>query len=413
MLKTSALLLATCFSAAPIAFFGGAQDSAPKQADAASGWVELFDGKTLDGWTQRNGTAEYAVIDGTIQGTTKKGSPNSFLCSDRFYGDFELEFDVKLSSDELNSGVQIRSHSIPTHKNGRVHGPQVEIDARRHSGYIYDEAGRGWLSTNRDDPASAAAYRSGEWNRYRVICFGPKIRTWVNGVPVADVLDDRSPTGFIGLQVHSVGGDPKWSVAWRNIRVREIGDGGGFAQLFNGKDLTGWTVNENPDSVRVENGAIVVNGNRAHAFYSGPVYQHAFKNFEMRALVRTKPSANSGLYFHTEFQKEGWPAKGYEVQVNNSQSDWRRTGGLYGIDDIKEAPAKDDQWFAMDVRVSGQHITVAVDGKPLIDYTEPKDVKREPSFAGRLLNRGTFALQAHDPGSEVWFKSIAVKPLPE
>ena len=170
MLKTSALLLATCFSAAPIAFFGGAQDSAPKQADAASGWVELFDGKTLDGWTQRNGTAEYAVIDGTIQGTTKKGSPNSFLCSDRFYGDFELEFDVKLSSDELNSGVQIRSHSIPTHKNGRVHGPQVEIDARRHSGYIYDEAGRGWLSTNRDDPASAAAYRSGEWNRYRVIC---------------------------------------------------------------------------------------------------------------------------------------------------------------------------------------------------------------------------------------------------
>ncbi len=235
----------------------------------------------------------------------------------------------------------------------------------------------------------------------------------MNGVQVADINDDWSPTGFIGLQVHSVQGDPQWQVAWRNLRLRELGDGGGFASLFNGKDLAGWKVNENPKSVRVQDGALVVQGDRSHVFYDGPVYQHSFKNFELKALVRTKPQANSGVYFHTEFQAEGWPAKGYEVQVNNTQSDWRRTGGLYGIDDIKEAPAKDDQWFSMLVRVEGQHITVDVDGKRLVDYTEPKDAQRDAHFAGRLLSRGTFALQAHDPGSEVWYKALSVRPLPE
>ncbi len=376
-------------------------------------WIDLFDGKSLTGWTQLNGSAKYEVVDGTIVGTTAKGSPNSFLCSDRFFGDFELEFDVKLLNDELNSGVQIRSHSIPTHNRGRVHGYQVEVSTNGHAGFVYDEARRGWLSTDRDDPARRAAFKNGEWNHYRILCLGSTIRTFVNGVQVADINDDWSPTGFIGLQVHSVQGDPQWQVAWRNLRLRELGDGGGFASLFNGKDLAGWKVNENPKSVRVQDGALVVQGDRSHVFYDGPVYQHSFKNFELKALVKTKPQANSGVYFHTEFQAEGWPAKGYEVQVNNTQSDWRRTGGLYGIDDIKEAPAKDDQWFSMLVRVEGQHITVDVDGKRLVDYTEPKDAQREAHFAGRLLSRGTFALQAHDPGSEVWYKALSVRPLPE
>ena len=380
---------------------------------AQDGWTNLFDGKTLNGWTQQNGTATYEVVDGTIVGTTVKGSPNSFLCSDRFYGDFELEFDVKLFDDELNSGVQIRSHSIPSHDKGRVHGYQVEISTNGHAGFVYDEARRGWLSTDRDDPGRRAAFKNGEWNHYRVICLGTTIRTWVNGVAIADIHDDWSPTGFLGLQVHGVSGDPKYRVAWRNLRLRELGDGGGFATLFNGKDLSGWKVNENPDSVAVKDGAIVVRGERAHVFYDGPVYQHAFKNFELRALVQTKPGANSGIYFHTLFQDSGWPEKGYEVQVNNSQSDWRRTAGLYGIDDIKESPAKDNEWFQMVVRVEGKHVTIAVDGKPVIDYVEPDDVKRPPQFAGRLIGRGTFALQVHDPGSEVWYKDIRVKPMPE
>ncbi len=377
------------------------------------GWIQIFDGKTLDGWTQRNGTATYAVVDGAIVGTTAKGSPNSFLCSDEFYGDFELELDVKLFDPQLNSGVQIRSHSIPTHKSGRVHGYQVEVASNGTAGFVYDEARRGWLSKDRDDPAMRAAWKAGEWNRYRIICLGSTIRTFVNGVPVAHVEDDWSPTGFIGLQVHSVGGDTKWRVGWRNLRLRHLGDGGGFADLFNGRDLSGWKINENPESARVEGGKLIVKGDRAHVFYDGPVYQHSFDNFELRALVQTKPGANSGIYFHTAFQASGWPEKGYEVQVNNTQSDNKRTGGLYAIDDVFEAPAPDDRWFSMHVRVVGQRVTVSVDGKQLVDYTEPAGVERAQGFAGRLLDRGTFALQVHDPGSEVWYKAIQVKPLPE
>jgi hypothetical protein len=382
-------------------------------APAQDGFVDLFDGETLNGWTQRNGSATYEVVDGTIVGTTAAGSPNSFLCSDRFFGDFELEFEVRLLDDELNSGVQIRSHSIPTHQDGRVHGYQVEISTNGHAGFVYDEARRGWLSTDRDDPAARSAFRNGAWNRYRVVCFGPTIRTWINDVPVAEVVDDWSPAGFIGLQVHAVGGDPKWKVAWRNIRLRELGDGGGFASLFDGRSLAGWKVNENPDSVRVQDGALVVRGERAHVFYEGPVYQHAFRNFELRCLVMTRPGANSGIYFHTAFQDGGWPAQGYEVQVNNSQSDWRRTGGLYAVDDVREAPAADDRWFAMAVRVEGKRVTVQVDGETTVDYVEPEGVERAAGFEGRLLSRGTFALQCHDPGSEVWFKQIRVRPLPE
>ncbi len=376
-------------------------------------WVDLFDGSTLEGWSQRNGTATYEVKDGVILGTTSAGSPNSFLCSDRFYGDYELEFDVKLFDDQLNSGVQIRSHSNPAYNAGRVHGYQVEVATNGHAGFIYDEAGRGWLSKDRDQPASRAAFKRGEWNRYRVICFGQSIRTWVNGVPVAHVTDAHSPTGFIGLQVHSVGGDPKWQVGWRNLRLRELGDGGGFASIFNGRDLTGWRVAERPESVRVQDGALIVNGDRAHVFYDGPVYRHSFKNFELRALVRSKPGSNSGIYFHTLFQESGWPSKGYEVQVNNTQGDWRRTGGLYGIDDLREPPAKDDVWFPMNIKVVGRRVQITVNDRRVVDYTEPEDVERPESFAGRLVDRGTFALQAHDPGSEVWYKAIEVRPLPE
>jgi hypothetical protein len=381
------------------------------QGDGA--WLELFDGKSLAGWKQLNGTASYAVEDGAIVGTTAKGSPNSFLCTERFFGDFELEFEVKLFDDELNSGVQIRSWSWPEHDKARVHGYQVEVSTNGEAGFVYDEARRGWLTTDRDDPRARAAFVHGEWNRYRIVCVGSTIKTWINGVPVADLRDDWSATGFIGLQVHSVGGDPKWRVAWRKLRLREIGDGGGFASLFDGTSLAGWRVNEHPESVSVKDGAIVVRGDRAHVFYDGPIARASFRNFELSALVRTQPGANSGLYFHTAFQDEGWPSKGYEVQVNNTQGDWRRTGGLYAVADVREAPAKDGQWFLMEVRVEGKHVVVKVDGKTTADYVEPDDVKRDPSLAGRLIARGTFALQAHDPGSEVAFKALRVRMLPE
>lgn len=186
-----------------------------------------------------------------------------------------------------------------------------------------------------------------------------------------------------------------------------------WISLFDGKSLNGWKANENPDTFKVENGAIVVNGPRSHLFYVGSVKDHNFKNFEWKADVMTTPGSNSGMYFHTEYQEQGWPAKGYEVQVNNSHTDWRRTGGLYAIQDVKEAPAKDNEWFTQLIIVQGKHVIVKVNGKTLVDYTEPDNPERPKEMAGRLISSGTFALQGHDPKSKVFFKNILVKPLPD
>ena len=185
-----------------------------------------------------------------------------------------------------------------------------------------------------------------------------------------------------------------------------------FKPLFNGKDLSGWEVSENPASVVVEDGALITHGERAHAFYVGDDGKASFKNFHLKAKVKTAEGANSGIYFHTEFQEKGWPSKGYECQVNNTQKDPKKTGGLYAVQDNFEAPVKDDVWFDYDIIVEGKHVIVKINGKTISDYTEPDDVEREESMADRLIGSGTFALQAHDPGSKVWFKEIMVKTLP-
>lgn len=186
-------------------------------------WKPLFNGKNLEGWEQINGEAEYSVEDGTIVGTTVKGSPNSFLCTKKHYTDFELEFEVK-DDPRLNSGVQIRSNSLPDYKNGRVHGYQVEIDPsdRAWSGGIYDEARRGWLDDLKDNEAARKAFKNGEWNTFRVLAFKDRIMTWVNGVPAANLEDDMTHKGFIGLQVHGFRGDPPAQVRWKNIRIRDL-----------------------------------------------------------------------------------------------------------------------------------------------------------------------------------------------
>jgi len=191
-----------------------------------SGWTNLFDGKTLDGWEQRNGTATYRVEDGAIVGKTNEGSPNSFLCTTKEYGDFELEFEVRVD-DGLNSGVQIRSQTRDT-RTGRVNGPQVEIEkSPGESGYIYGEAtGRGWL-TPQDQLKAHSHLKNGKWNKYRVVAKGPRIQTWINGQPVADLVDEEiyktHAKGFIGLQVHGIRkGTGPYEVAWRNIRIKEI-----------------------------------------------------------------------------------------------------------------------------------------------------------------------------------------------
>jgi hypothetical protein len=190
------------------------------------GWVSLFDGKTLEGFEQKNGTATYRVEDGCIVGKTNEGSPNSFLCTKKSYGDFELKFEVKVD-DELNSGVQIRSASKPDVDGGRVHGPQVEIAINGTAGFIYGEGlkGMGWLSEDRSNEAAKAAFKKGEWNKYRVLAEGKSIKTWVNDVPVANLVDEKTGmvSGFIGLQVHGIKkGTGPYEVRWRNLQVREI-----------------------------------------------------------------------------------------------------------------------------------------------------------------------------------------------
>ena len=190
-------------------------------ASSDGGWISLFDGKTLDGWVQINGTAKYEVKDGTILGTTVKGSPNSFLCTQKHYSDFELEFEVKLDS-RLNSGVQIRSNSFKEYRDGRVHGYQVEISTNGSAGFIYDEARRGWLSKDRSDQKARQAFKENQWNKFRVKCIADSIKTWVNDVPVSDLADSMTKKGFIGLQVHGFRGDPPAWVQWRNIRIRQL-----------------------------------------------------------------------------------------------------------------------------------------------------------------------------------------------
>lgn len=186
----------------------------------------------------------------------------------------------------------------------------------------------------------------------------------------------------------------------------------GWVSLFDGKSLTGWRASENPATFGVDDGKIVVNGPRAHLFYEGPVMDHDFDDFEFKAQVMTTPGSNSGIFFHTAFQEEGWPTKGYEVQVNNSQSDWRRTGSIYAYDDVKEVHVPDDEWYTQHIIVRGNKVTVKLNGKTVVEYTEPENVERAAGEKGRVISSGTFALQGHDPDSKVYFKNIMVKPLP-
>ena len=187
----------------------------------------------------------------------------------------------------------------------------------------------------------------------------------------------------------------------------------GWISLFDGKSLNGWKVGDHAETFSIENGTISVHGVTAHLFYDGPVKDHNFKNFEFKADVMTKPGANSGIYFHTVYQESSWPKKGYEVQVNNSHSDWRRTGSLYAVEDVKEVYVKDDVWYTEYIKVEGKHVIIKLNDKTVVDYTEPADVKRPEEMAGRLISNGTFALQGHDPKSQVYFKNIFVKPLPD
>ncbi len=202
---------------------------------AAEDWKPLFDGKSLDGWTQRGGQAKYRIEDGAIVGTSVPNTPNSFLCTNKDYGDFVLELEFKVDK-ELNSGVQFRSQYLDEAREveymgqkikepkQRVFGYQCEIDPspRAYSAGIYDESRRGWLKDLKENEAARKAFKAGEWNKFRIECQGDSIKTFINDVPAVDIKDGLTPKGFIALQVHGVGKrEEPLEVRWRNVRIQE------------------------------------------------------------------------------------------------------------------------------------------------------------------------------------------------
>lgn len=184
----------------------------------------------------------------------------------------------------------------------------------------------------------------------------------------------------------------------------------GWVSIFNGKNFDGWKLTtDSPGTFTIEDGTIKVAGPRAHLFYDGAVGNHDFKNFAFKADIKTMPGANSGMFIHTAYQADGWPSKGYEIQVNQSHTDWRKTGSVYGVQDVKEVYAKDGEWYTEEIEVQGKRVTVKVNGKVINDYTEPAD----PKDTQKRLSQGTVALQGHDPKSVIYYKNVMVKVLPD
>jgi hypothetical protein len=186
----------------------------------------------------------------------------------------------------------------------------------------------------------------------------------------------------------------------------------GWISLFDGKTMSNWKVStENPSTFRVDSGMLIVHGPRAHLFYDGEVMNHDFKNFELKVTVMTTPGSNSGIFIHTAYQERGWPSKGYEVQVNQTHTDWRKTGSLYSVDDVREVYVKDYEWYTEHIIVQDKKVTIKINDKTVVEYTEPDGIENTQGRKDKRLTSGTFALQGHDPASKVYYKQVLVKPL--
>ena len=366
----------------------------------ASEWQSLFDGKTLDGWHKRGGTATYHIENDMIVGTTVKGSPNTFLCTESDYGDYVLEFDVKCDV-ALNSGVQIRSHAT---KENHVFGYQCEIAAGRtaSSGGIWDEARRRrWVYKIDKDSPAAKAFKDNQWNKYRIQCIGDHIMTWINGVLCTDVIDPVDATGFIGLQVHSVGGDPKLQVRWRNIRIKEIGRHV-WRPLFDGRTLNGWHAlpGGNWD---IKDGMLIGTGKASETRHGLLVSDDIYDDFTVR-LKFNSLKGDSGFYFRSEESNDAVGVHGFQAQIHPATD----IGGLYETsgrawvfqpdpEDVKKY-FKPGDWNEMVVSANGGRIVVHVNN------TQVAQLLDDP---GR--SKGRFALQLHgNQEMEIMFKDIEI-----
>jgi len=310
-------------------------------------WKSLFNGKDLKGWNQKNGAAKFTVEKGEIIGTTVANTTNSFLCTNEEYGDFIFEVDLKVE-DAMNSGIQFRSLSTPDYQNNRVHGYQMEVDPsdRAWSGGIYDEARREWLYIPNINPEGKKAFKKGEWNKYRIEAIGNTIRTWINGIPVAHLIDDMTAKGFIALQVHAIYGDMKegMRIHWKNIRIQTANlkpspldnipvinlllnnvsaqeKAQGVKLLFNGNDFTGWRAVHGDKMPAahwsVQNGTINVSPSDGSETGNDIVTTEQYGAFEMTFDFKLTEGANSGVkYFVNEaFDSEGKSGIGLEYQV--------------------------------------------------------------------------------------------------
>lgn len=427
-------------------------------------WKDLFNGKNLDGWVKLNGTAEYRVEDDMIVGVSEMNTPNTFLATTETYGDFILEFDFKVD-DGLNSGVQFRSLSLPEYNNGRVHGYQFEIDPsdRSWTGGVYDEARRGWIYPMNYNPEGENAFKKGEWNSARIEAIGNSIRTWVNGVECANLLDNTTTEGFIALQVHSINNEELAgkTVSWRNIRIltdnleqyktpvnsnvkqlnqiantiSEFEASEGWELLWDGKTTNGWRgakLDEFPEKGWViEDGILkVLKGDGGESTNGGDIVTtKPYKNFMLKVDFRITEGANSGIkYFvDTNLNKGEGSAIGCEFQILDDRNhpdaklgiNGNRTlGSLYDLIAAPEdKPFRSGFFNTAMVVVQGNHVEHWLNGVKIVEYernteewnalVQTSKYKDWPNFGN--AEEGLLLLQDH--GDEVWFQNIKIKVL--
>ncbi len=428
-----------------------------------SDWQDLFNGRDFSGFVQMGGQAQYIVEDGVMVGISTADIPNSFMCTTEEYSDFVLEFEVKVDT-LLNSGVQIRSHSRETGGGVLVYGYQVEIDPtnRGWSGGIYDEARRGWLyPVTPNNQAAVKSFDRQGWNSYHVEAIGTRIRTWVNGIPVADLVDDADTSGFIGFQVHAVAKELAGArVMWRNIRIvtenlekymytdtvaiyqanfipntltnRELSDG--WKLLFDGVTSAGWR-GAHKDAFPeagwvIENGVLkVLASGGAESKGGGDIVTlNQYDNFDLFFEFMITEGANSGVkYFVTENYATKGSAIGLEYQILDDQRhpdakmgrDGNRTvASLYDL--IPAANKRFNgvgQWNAGHIVSINGHVEHWLNGFRVLEYERGSEAYRQlvkeskyKDFAGfGEAEKGHILLQEH--GAEVWFRSIKIREL--
>jgi hypothetical protein len=380
-----------------------------------TGFVPLFDGKTLDGWKKVGGGATYRIEGDTIVGESGPG-PNTFLRTEKAYGDFIFKVEVKLD-DPSNSGLQFRSHErIEKNGNVRVFGYQAEVDPsdRAWSGGIYDEARRGWLFDLKGRPEMQKAFKLDGWNAYVIEARGPHLKVTLNGVPCGDILDTMDLEGFLALQVHAVPAGKTGRIRWRNILLKDLGRSE-WKPLWDGKTLNGWKA-IGDGHWAIEDGAIHGTKSAGEARSGHLVSQDSYGDFAVRLKYRDE-KGNSGIYFRAQEDGSDGGVKGIQADIGPGDE----TGGLYEVGGrgwlAKAEPQKDPKapaskvvkavkpgdWNELAVIALGDRIVVRVNG---IKTAEVRDE--------RARGRGHFALQLHGGNDmDVRFKDIEVLPLRE